>query len=588
MRELSYLNKYLVKYKGRLLLGTLFIIVSNIFKVLMPEILKNATNSIKYVLDNIEQHTSEDIASIAISLGLLFMLYALLNGIFLFLTRQTIIIMSRLIEYDLKNEIYDKYQQLSMSFYKRNNTGDLMNRISEDVSKVRMYLGPAIMYTINVAVLIVMVISFMIKISPLLTLYVLIPLPIMSILVYKVSYRINKKSEITQVQQSKLSTFVQETFSGIRVLKAYNRESFFKNEFDQESENYKTASLNLAKTNAFFIPVIVSLIGLSTVIIVYFGGLKSINNELSIGEILQFIFYINMLTWPIASIGWVTSLIQRAAASQKRVNEFLQENPEITDGKNSVEFKNGKIVFNNVSFAYSNTNKEVLKNISFEIEKGKTLAITGKTGSGKSTLANLICRLFDANTGEVSINGMNVKQIQKKSLRTNIGYVPQEVFLFSDTIARNIAFGNKSGKSNNKEVQDAAKQAAVHDNIVQFKNGFDTVIGERGITLSGGQKQRISIARAIINNPEILIFDDCLSAIDTKTEEAILSNLKGLMNKKTSIIISHRISSIKNADYIIVLDKGLISEKGTHSELINNKGYYSTTFEKQLLEEKMN
>ena len=588
MKELSYLNKYLVKYKGRLLLGTLFIIVSNIFKVLMPEILKNATNSIKYVLDNIKQYTSEDIASIAISLGLLFMLYALLNGIFLFLTRQTIIIMSRLIEYDLKNEIYDKYQQLSMSFYKRNNTGDLMNRISEDVGKVRMYLGPAIMYTINVAVLIVMVISFMIKISPLLTLYVLIPLPIMSILVYKVSYRINKKSEITQIQQSKLSTFVQETFSGIRVLKAYNRESFFKNEFDQESENYKTASLSLAKTNAFFIPVIVSLIGLSTVIIVYFGGLKSINNELSIGEILQFIFYINMLTWPIASIGWVTSLIQRAAASQKRVNEFLQENPGITDKENSVEFENGKIIFNNVCFAYSNTNKEALKNVSFEIEKGKTLAITGKTGSGKSTLANLICRLFDVNTGEVSINGMNVKRIQKKSLRTNIGYVPQEVFLFSDTIASNIAFGNKSGQSNNEEVQSAAKKASVYDNIIQFENGFETVIGERGITLSGGQKQRISIARAIINNPEILIFDDCLSAVDTKTEEAILSNLKEIMNEKTSIIISHRISSIKNADYIIVLDEGLISEKGTHSELINNKGYYSTTFEKQLLEEKMN
>jgi len=587
MKELSYLNKYLVKYKGRLLLGTLFIIVSNIFKVLMPEILKNATNSIKYVLDNIKQYTSEDIASIAISLGLLFMLYALLNGIFLFLTRQTIIIMSRLIEYDLKNEIYDKYQQLSMSFYKRNNTGDLMNRISEDVGKVRMYLGPAIMYTINVAVLIVMVISFMTKISPLLTLYVLIPLPIMSILVYKVSYRINKKSEITQIKQSKLSTFVQETFSGIRVLKAYNRESFFKNEFEQESNNYNTASLSLAKTNAFFIPVIVSLIGLSTVIIVYFGGLKSINNELSIGEILQFIFYINMLTWPIASIGWVTSLIQRAAASQKRVNEFLQENPEINDGKNSVEFENGKIVFNNVSFTYSNTNKEALKNVSFEIEKGKTLAITGKTGSGKSTLANLICRLFDANSGEVSINGMNVKRIQKKSLRTNIGYVPQEVFLFSDTIASNIAFGNKSGQSNNEEVQAAAKQAAVYDNIIQFKNGFDTVIGERGITLSGGQKQRISIARAIINNPEILIFDDCLSAVDTRTEEAILSNLKEIMNAKTSIIISHRISSIKNADYIIVLDKGLISEKGTHSELINDTGYYSTTFEKQLLEEKM-
>ena len=588
MKELSYLNKYLVKYKRRLLLGTLFIIVSNIFKVLMPEILKNATNSIKYVLDNIKQHTSEDIASIAISLGLLFMLYALLNGIFLFLTRQTIIIMSRLIEYDLKNEIYDKYQQLSMSFYKRNNTGDLMNRISEDVGKVRMYLGPAIMYTINVAVLIVMVISFMIKISPLLTLYVLIPLPIMSILVYKVSYRINKKSEITQIQQSKLSTFVQETFSGIRVLKAYNRESFFKNEFDQESENYKTASLSLAKTNAFFIPVIVSLIGLSTVIIVYFGGLKSINNELSIGEILQFIFYINMLTWPIASIGWVTSLIQRAAASQKRVNEFLQENPGITDKENSVEFENGKIIFNNVCFAYSNTNKEALKNVSFEIEKGKTLAITGKTGSGKSTLANLICRLFDVNTGEVSINGMNVKRIKKKSLRTNIGYVPQEVFLFSDTIASNIAFGNKSGQSNNEEVQAAAKKASVYDNIIQFENGFDTVIGERGITLSGGQKQRISIARAIINNPEILIFDDCLSAVDTNTEEAILSNLKEIMNEKTSIIISHRISSIKNADYIIVLDEGLISEKGTHSELINNKGYYSTTFEKQLLEEKMN
>lgn len=588
MKELSYLNKYLVKYKGRLLLGTLFIIVTNLFKVLMPEILKNATNSIKYVLDNIKHHTSEDIASIAISLGLLFMLYAILNGVFLFLTRQTIIIMSRLIEYDLKNEIYDKYQGLSMSFYKRNNTGDLMNRISEDVGKVRMYLGPAIMYTINVVVLIVMVVSFMIKISPQLTLYVLIPLPLMSILVYKVSSLINKKSEVTQVQQSKLSTFVQETFSGIRVLKAYNREDFIKNEFDQESRNYKTASLSLAKTNAFFIPVIVSLIGLSTVIIVYFGGLKSINNELSIGEILQFIFYINMLTWPIASIGWVTSLIQRAAASQKRVNEFLKENPEITDKENSVEFESGKIMFNNVCFAYSNTNTEALKNVSFEIEKGKTLAITGKTGSGKSTLANLICRLFDVNTGEISINGMNVKRIQKKSLRTNIGYVPQEVFLFSDTIASNIAFGNKSGESNNQEVESAAKKAAVYDNIIQFEKGFDTVIGERGITLSGGQKQRISIARAIINNPEILIFDDCLSAVDTKTEEEILSNLKEIMDNKTSIIISHRISSIKNADYIIVLDKGLISEKGTHSELINNKGYYSATFEKQLLEEKMN
>ena len=588
MKELSYLNKYLVKYKGRLLLGTLFIIVSNIFKVLMPEILKDATNSVKIVLDNITSYTSEDITSIAIKLGLLFMLFALLNGMFLFLTRQTIIIMSRLIEYDLKNEIYDKYQRLSMSFYKRNNTGDLMNRISEDVSKVRMYLGPAIMYTINVAVLIVMVVSFMIKISPLLTLYVLIPLPLMSILVYKVSSLINKKSEVTQVQQSKLSTFVQETFSGIRVLKAYNREAFFKNEFDKESRNYKMASLSLAKTNALFIPVIVSLIGLCTVITVYFGGLKSINGELSIGEILQFIFYINMLTWPIASIGWVTSLIQRAAASQKRVNEFLQENPEITDKKNSVAFESGNIIFNNVYFTYSNTNTEALKNVSFEIEKGKTLAITGKTGSGKSTLANLICRLFDVNTGEVSINGMNVKHIQKKSLRTNIGYVPQEVFLFSDTIANNIAFGNKSGEPNNQEVESAAKTAAVYDNIIQFENGFNTVIGERGITLSGGQKQRISIARAIINNPEILIFDDCLSAVDTKTEEAILSNLKDIMNNKTSIIISHRISSIKNADYIIVLDKGLISEKGTHSELINNKGYYSTTFKKQLLEEKSN
>ena len=588
MKELSYLNKYLVKYKGRLLLGTLFIIVSNIFKVLMPEILKDATNSVKIVLDNITSYTSEDITSIAIKLGFLFMLFALLNGIFLFLTRQTIIIMSRLIEYDLKNEIYDKYQRLSMSFYKRNNTGDLMNRISEDVGKVRMYLGPAIMYTINVAVLIVMVVSFMIKISPLLTLYVLIPLPLMSILVYKVSSLINKKSEVTQVQQSKLSTFVQETFSGIRVLKAYNREAFFKNEFDKESRNYKMASLSLAKTNALFIPVIVSLIGLCTVITVYFGGLKSINGELSIGEILQFIFYINMLTWPIASIGWVTSLIQRAAASQKRVNEFLQENPEITDKENSVAFESGNIIFNNVYFTYSNTNTEALKNVSFEIEKGKTLAITGKTGSGKSTLANLICRLFDVNTGEVSINGMNVKSIQKKSLRTNIGYVPQEVFLFSDTIANNIAFGNKSSEPNNQEVESSAKKAAVYDNIIEFENGFDTVIGERGITLSGGQKQRISIARAIINNPEILIFDDCLSAVDTKTEEAILSNLKEIMNNKTSIIISHRISSIKHADYIIVLDKGLISEKGTHAELINNKEYYSTTFEKQLLEEKMN
>jgi len=586
MKELSYLNKYLVKYKGRLLLGTLFIVISNIFKVLMPEILKDATNSIKNVLDTITNYTSEDITSIAINLGLLFMLFALLNGIFLFLTRQTIIIMSRLIEYDLKNEIYDKYQSLSMSFYKRNNTGDLMNRISEDVGKVRMYLGPAIMYTINVVVLIIMVISFMVKISPMLTLYVLVPLPIMSILVYKVSSLINKKSEETQVRQSKLSTFVQETFSGIRVLKAYNRERFFKNEFDEESNNYKIASLSLAKTNALFIPVIVALIGLSTVIIVYAGGIRSINGELSTGEILQFIFYINMLTWPIASIGWVTSLIQRAAASQKRINEFLQETPKIVDTDNSIKFEAGKIAFEKVSFSYSNTNTEALKDISFEIEEGKTLAITGKTGSGKSTLANLICRLFDVDNGTVSINEVNVKRIQKRSLRTSIGYVPQEVFLFSDTIANNIAFGNKTGKSNSEEVGTAAKNADIYDNIIKFENGFDTVIGERGITLSGGQKQRISIARAIINNPDILIFDDCLSAVDTKTEEAILANLKNIMNNKTSIIVSHRISSIKDADYIIVLDQGVISEKGTHSELINNNSYYSATFEKQLLEEK--
>lgn len=590
MKSLYYLNKYLLKYKWYLIFGILFIICSNLFAVYMPEIIDQAADKISAHFENKNNNdliNKDEIWNSGIYLCLVYLSLALLKGVFLFFTRQTIIVMSRLIEYDLKNEIFDKYQSLSLSFYKKNNTGDLLNRISEDVTKVRMYLGPAIMYTINVCLLFILVITFMIRKNPELTFYVLTPLPILSYIIYRISSTINKKSEITQKQQSALSTFVQESFSGIRVLKSYNRESYFNKSFAEETEYYKKASLNLAYVNAFFTPAIVLLIGLSTLLTIYIGGIKTINGEIDYGDIVQFIFYINMLTWPIASLGWVTSLIQRAAASQKRINEFLDQEEKIINKKHAHTLEEiSELSFNKVSFTYPDTGIKALENISFKIKKGQSLGIIGRTGSGKSTIGNLICRLYDIESGSIEINKENIGNIDINNLRSKTGYVPQDVFLFSDTISSNISFGLEHSPINENPIVNAAKTAFIHNEITKFPESYNTKIGERGITLSGGQKQRISIARAIIKKPDILILDDCLSAVDTEAEEQILKNLQPLMDASISIIIGHRVSSIMKADHIIVLDKGIIIEEGNHNNLIQKNGYYAEIHKKQLLEKK--
>ena len=590
MKPLFHLNKYLLKYKWHLLLGFLFIIFSNLFKVYMPAIVDQAADEISnYFKDaqNNDVNTNNELLNAGLKLSLVYLAYAFISGLFLFLTRQTIIVMSRKIEYDLKNEIFDHYQSLSMSFFKKNNTGDLMNRISEDVGKVRMYLGPAIMYTLNVFVLFTMVITFMFNKNVSLTLYVLIPLPILSFIIYKISFVINKKSEKTQQQQSMLSTFVQEAFSGIRVLKAYNRESYFQYNFKNETENYKRASLSLAFVNSFFLPAIVLLIGLSTILTIYIGGIKTINNEIDYGDILQFIFYINLLTWPFASIGWVTSLIQRAAASQKRINEFLLQNETIENLQPENQITNiNSLVFSKVFFEYEQTNIKALENISFELKKGQTLGIIGRTGSGKSTIANLICRLYDVNIGNIQINSCSINDFNLFSLRAKIGYVPQDVFLFSDTIKNNIMFGIENDNIDDQLIINAAKQAQIHEDIMGFPESYNTKIGERGITLSGGQKQRISIARALIRKPDVLILDDCLSAVDTETEDKILKNLYRNNKSNITVIIGHRISSVSSANQIIVLEKGGIVENGNHSDLIKKQGYYYEIHKKQLIEKK--
>ena len=576
MKALSHLNKYLLKYKWRLILGTIFILISNIFAVYMPKIIDVAIDK----MSNIDstKFDQESFIDIGLYLCLLYLFFAIMKGIFLFFTRQTIIVMSRLIEYDLKNEIFDKYQELNSSFYKENKTGDLMNRISEDVSKVRMYLGPAIMYTINVSILFILVISFMLNKNIELSIYVLSPLPLLSFIIYKISSVINNKSELTQIQQSKLSSYAQESFSGIRVLKSYVREKYFQNKFNKETENYKQASLNLAYVNSLFIPAIVLLIGLSTIITIYIGGLKTINKKIDYGDIVQFIFYINMLTWPIASVGWLTSLVQRAAASQKRINEFL-ENKQIIDFRAIESISNVKsLELRNVYFSY-NKKTEVLKDISFTLKKGETLGIIGKTGNGKTTIASLICKIYDINNGSIFINNNNIDIYNISKLRKKIAYIPQDVFLFSDTIYNNIAFGKID--ANKEQVIKAAKQACIYDDIMSFTEGFNTKIGERGVNLSGGQKQRISIARALIRESEILILDDCLSAVDILTENIILNNIYNNRNNKISIIISHRINAVLKADNIIVIDEGIIVEHGNHNELIEKQGQYALLNKKQ-------
>ena len=587
MKPLFYLNKYLWKYKGRLFLGVIFITASNFFAVEMPGIVKEAVNKFKEFTTILESTNEVDVVQSkiiesTIYLALLYIGISLLRGFFVFLNRQTIIIMSRLIEYDLKNEIYGHYQKLTPAFYKKNNTGDLMNRISEDVSKVRMYLGPAIMYTINLIVLSGLTIYYMLSVNVELTLYVLIPLPIMAVMIYFISRIMNKRSEDVQVQQSIISSFVQETFSGIRVAKAYNMQKELSQSFLKEAKTYHKKSMRLATVNAFFFPVIVLLIGVSTVITIYIGGLKANEGIISTGDIAAFVIYVNMLTWPFASVGWVTSMVQRAAASQKRINEFLEEEPAIQNIEKPINFINGEIVFENVSFVYPDSGIKALNNVSFSLQRGKTLGIIGETGSGKTTIANLISRLYDVSEGKIKVNNNSLKELNLQQLRKVIGYVPQDAFLFSDSIANNIKFGLEKEIDNSEELMiQASKDAHIYNNIVEFKEGFETIVGERGITLSGGQKQRVSIARAIIKRPDILIFDDCLSAVDTETENIILGNLKRIMTNKTSIIISHRVSSLQHSDLIIVLKDGEMIEQGNHKELMESKGYYFSLYEKQ-------
>ncbi|WP_199200222.1 ABC transporter ATP-binding protein [Adhaeribacter arboris] len=589
MKSLRYLNKYLFKYKWHLIWGTLFIIISNIFGIIPAQIVRYAFN---LIVEGINQYhlfagTSKQaeiynvFARNVTLYGGLIILLALLKGVFTFYMRQTIIVMSRLVENDMKNEIYAHYQTLPLSFYRRNNTGDLMARISEDVSRVRMYLGPAIMYGINLVALFLLVVPYMFTINAKLTLYTLLPLPILSVSIYYVNTIIERKSDEIQKSLSGITTFVQEAFSGIRVLKSFVREDDSHQNFTVASDLYKDKSLELNFVNALFFPLILFLIGLSTIITVYIGGKEVMNGSITAGNIAEFLIYVNMLTWPVTSLGWTTSLVQRAAASQARINEFLETKTDIISRQNRKQEITGDILFENVNFTYPDTGIHALKDLSFRIKHGETLAILGNTGSGKSTVAALLCRLYDTSSGRIEIDGVDIRDYEIATLRSQVGYVPQDVFLFSDSIRNNIGFG--SDTMTEEQMIQAAKDADVYENIMRFPEKFATKLGERGITLSGGQKQRVSMARALVREPAILILDDSLSAVDTKTENAILNNLQRIMHNRTSIIISHRVSSVKLADQILVLDDGEVVQHGTHQELMEDEeGLYKALYERQL------
>jgi len=570
VKHLKVINAYFLKYKWHFLGGILFVALSTIFGTYQGVIVRNGTNKIIETFKN----TQTAQPSVFITYGLTIIGLALTSGLFMFLMRQTIIVMSRHIEYDQKNEIYNHYQQLDASFFKQNTTGDLMNRISEDVGKVRMYSGPAIMYLANTLVTTITVLSFMLSVNVQLTLIVFLPLPLLSYLIYKVSDMINKQSGKVQQELGNLTTQAQESFSAIRVIKAYARETFFIDKMREKNEVYKKTALKLATIESFFGPAMVLMIGLSVLITVWYGGKLTIQNKIEPGNVTEFIFYVFRLTWPFASLGWVTSLIQRASASQERINEFLNTKPAIINPNNNTYLIKGEIEFKNVSFVYPENNIQAIKNISFKLKQGQTLGITGKVGSGKSSILNLITRQYDVTAGEILIDQKNIKEHNLHLLRKNMGVVPQEVFLFSDTITNNILFGSSDKNTSKEKIELAAKQAQVHNNILNFPEKYETIVGERGVTLSGGQKQRISIARALINKPQLLFFDDCLSAVDTETEEQILNNLKQEMVNKTAIIVSHRISSLKNADLILYLKEGEIVEMGTHEALLLQQGSY--------------
>ncbi|WP_214070164.1 ABC transporter ATP-binding protein [Mucilaginibacter sp. dw_454] len=591
MKDLAYLNKFFVKYRWQLIPGLLFVIISNIFSVKRAQVVREA---IDLVTENIgvyhlfagfqrQSIVYEIFSSGLLFFGILILVLSLISGLFMFFMRQTIILMSRHIEYDLKNEIYSHYQDLSLAFYRRHNTGDLMNRVTEDVSRVRLYLGPGIMYASNTIVLFALIIYFMLTVNVRLAIFSLLPMPVLAIIIYYVNNVINFRSEKIQERLSSLSSFVQENFSGIRIMKSYVREGSVREKFALESEDYKTHSMALVKVQSSFYPLMLFLVGFANVITIYIGGIEVMKGNISPGNIAEFLIWLNQLTFPVMALGYVTSMIQRAAASQKRINQFLDEKPEIISPDVPKRTINGLIEFKNVDFVYPDTGIQALKNVTFTANPGEMVAIIGRTGSGKSTIANLLLRMYDTTGGEILIDREPVKQLNLEGYRAQIGFVPQEVFLFSDTIANNIAFS--ADVLDMPKVEQAAKDAAVYRNIMELEKGFGTLIGERGITLSGGQKQRVSIARAIVKQPQILIFDDCLSAVDTRTEEEILQNLGYIMQGKTNIIIAHRISTIKNAHKILVMDNGEIIEQGNHQHLMQQKGTYFELYEKQLLEE---
>ena len=585
MRALQYLNRYFKKYKFLLLLGLLFTVSSRVFAVLAPSLVGDSITAIEQFVRSGETDLTNIkrllLTNIALIVGA-----ALVSGIFTFSMRQTIINVSRHIEYDLKNTVYNHYQKLSLRFYKQNRVGDLMSRISEDVSRVRMYVGPALMYSINTVTLFVIVISYMISVAPKLTLYTLLPLPILSFLIYRLSRAIHERSTLVQQMLSKLSTFSQESFSGINVIKSYAIETNRTHEMTAISKESKTKNMSLVQVQAWFFPLMILLIGISNVLVVFIGGNQYINGQIELGVLAEFIIYVNMLTWPVATVGWVTSIVQQAEASQKRINEFLGQEPDIQDGisanKKPVNFD---IRFDKVNFMYDDTSIQALKNVSFSLESGKTLAIMGPTGSGKTTLLQLLSKTYLPHSGKVSLGGFALDEYTQKDIREIMGVVPQQPFLFSDTIAHNIRFGKPDATE--QEIEKAAKQAAVHKNIVEFTAGYETMLGERGITLSGGQKQRVSIARALIKNPKILLLDDCLSAVDTETEEAILNALKKNNKDTSTIIVCHRVSSAKNADYILILKDGEIVQYGTHKDLVSQAGYYKELYEEQRIEEEI-
>lgn len=594
MQHLATLNKYFVKYAGHFLLGIVFVSASNYFRVLQPQLIREALD---FVIENVTLYRLYDgfavqaeffsrLGRILLLFGGLVLVFALLMGLFMYFMRQTIIVMSRLIEYDMRKEIFGHYQKLDTAFYKRNNTGDLMSRITEDVSKVRMYLGPAVLYSINLISLFIFVIYSMVKVSPTLTFYSLAPLPILAISIYYVSRLINKRSTKIQEQLAALNSTAQESYSGIRVIKSYVQEKFTGDFFASESEDYKQKALRLARVDALFYPVMIILIGASTIITVYVGGLQVVSGQITAGNIAEFVIYVQMLTWPATAIGWVTSVIQQAAASQKRINEFLHQEPSIVSPTADTEDESplrGEIEFSEVEFVYPDTGIQALKNVSFHLQAGQKMAVIGRTGSGKTTIADLLLRMYDVTSGSIRVDGTDIRRRNLHHLRRRVGYVPQDVFLYSDTIANNVAFGEKEAIQS--EIEKYTTYASVHDDITELSEGYHTLVGERGVTLSGGQKQRVSIARALIKEPDIVILDDSLSAVDTKTEKRILSYLDTTLADKTAIIITHRVYSLLNFDKIIVLEDGVISAEGTHRQLLEQGGYYAELYEMQSLEE---